>query len=130
TNTNIGGSITPIITTLAGPTIAVRGQQLHFTGAFTDPDADTWTGSVNFGDGTGDQPVVLNPNKTFAFDHVFANTGSYSVVVTVADNHGGVDTRSLTVNVAVVALLSDPLDPAHPMLVVGGSTSNDSIAIS
>ena len=79
----------PVVTSLAGPTLAVRGQSLHYTGSFTDPDADTWTATVNFGDGSGDQPVTLNPDKTFALDHVFANTGNYTVVVTVADNHGG-----------------------------------------
>ena len=124
-----GGNTDPVITALNGPVLGVRGQPLAYTGAFTDPDADTWTGTVNFGDGSGDQPLALNPDKTFAFNHAFATAGTFTVTVTVADNHGGVDTRTLDVNVAVAALESDPLDPAHPMLVVGGTTGNDLIVV-
>jgi Ca2+-binding RTX toxin-like protein len=128
--TNIVVNTDPVITSLDGPTIAVPGQPLHYTGSFSDPDANTWTGTVNFGDGSGDQPLALNPDKSFAFDHVYANSGAYTITVTVTDNHGGADTQSLGVSVAVAALESDPLDPAHPMLVVGGGTGADVISIS
>ena len=80
---SVGGNTVPIITILNGTTSGVRGQQLQFTGAFTDPDPDTWTGTVNFGDGTGDQPLTLN-GKSFAFDHAYASLGSYTFVVTVS----------------------------------------------
>src|SRR5262249_28666045 len=99
------------------------------TSSFSDPDADTWTGTVNFGDGSGDQPLTLNPDKTFAFRHVFTITGIYNVVVTVADDHGGVGTQSLGVSVVVATLESDPLDPSHPLLAVGGTARNDTIRI-
>jgi hypothetical protein len=89
----------PVIASLDGPTSGAPGQTLGYSGFFTDPDVDTWTGTVNFGDGTGDQPLALNPDKTFAFDHTFANGGSHTVVVTVADNYGGVGTISLNVTI-------------------------------
>jgi Ca2+-binding RTX toxin-like protein len=124
------GNTAPVVTSLAEPMVGVRGQGLHFTGSFTDPDADTWTATVNFNDGSGKQPLVLNPDKSFAFDHVFTSAGSYPVVVTVADNHGGVGTRSLVVAISVVALEFDPLDLSHQMLVVGGTTGDDVISMS
>jgi CSLREA domain-containing protein len=125
----LGGNTAPVITALDGPTLAVRGQPLDYTGSFSDPDPDTWTGKVNFGDGTGDQPLILNSDKTFAFHHEFAGTGTFTVTVTVADNHGGVGTRSLDVSVVVATLEPDPLDPSHPLLAVGGTTGNDAILV-
>jgi hypothetical protein len=102
----------PVITDLNGPTHSVPGQPVHFAGLFTDPDpADTWTGTVNFGDGSGGQPLVLNPDKSFAFDHAYANVGSYNVGVTVTDNHGGVGTRSLVVGVNNPPVITSLIGP-------------------
>jgi hypothetical protein len=112
-----------------GPVKGVRGQPLNYTGSFSDPDLDAWTGTVNFGDGTGDQPLTLNPDKSFAFGHVFAKIGSYNVVATVVDNHGGVGTGHLAVSVVVAALETDPVDPSRTALVVGGTTAADTIVI-
>jgi len=39
---------------------------------FTDPGADTWTANVNYGDGSGVQPLVLT-GKTFSLSHVYAD---------------------------------------------------------
>jgi PKD domain/Right handed beta helix region/FG-GAP repeat len=111
------GNTAPVITSLTGPQSAVRGQLLQYNGAFTDPDADTWTGTVNFGDGTGDQPLILNANKSFAFDYSFSNLGKFTVGVTVSDNHGGVGTKSLEITInniqPVITNLDGPLSGAH-----------------
>jgi Ca2+-binding RTX toxin-like protein len=123
-------NIAPIITSLAGPSSGVRGQGLAYVGAFSDPGVDTWNATVNFGDGSGDQPFVLNADKSFTLQHVFANSGNHHVTVTVADDDGGASTRTLDVSIVAAALLADPLDPAHPMLAVGGTTASDIISIS
>src|SRR5262249_19669816 len=34
-------------------------------GSFSDPGADTWTATVDYGDGSGAQPLTLNAGKTF-----------------------------------------------------------------
>ena len=53
-------------------------------GSFTDSDADgPWTATVNYGDGSGDQPLVLNPDKTFALQHLYLDSGSDAITVTV-----------------------------------------------
>ncbi|MFC1925721.1 choice-of-anchor C family protein, partial [Chloroflexota bacterium] len=72
-------------------------------GSFTDPGADTWTATVNYGDGTGEQPLSLNADKTFSLSHVYADNGTYTVAVTVTDDDGGVGTDTLTVTVNNVA---------------------------
>jgi hypothetical protein len=125
-----------------GPTTGAAGQSLHYSGAFTDPDPDTWTGTVNFGDGTGDQPLTLNSVQSFAIDHEFATAGNYSLGVTVSDNHGGVGTRSLTVTItgnrppvaqndtatlttatsAIIKVMANDSDPDHDALTVTSVT--------
>ena len=82
----ITGNVVPVVT-FTGPSVGVRGQILAFSGAFIDPDADTWTATVNFGDGSGDLPLALNPDKSFDFTHTFALDGSRTVTVKVNDGH-------------------------------------------
>ncbi len=52
----------------------------------TDPNADVWTGSVNYGDSTASVPLVINQTtKTFNLNHTFTVAGSFTVTVTVSD---------------------------------------------
>src|SRR5207253_10919611 len=59
---NSGVAKNPIITALAAQTV-VRGTSLGYTGSFTDPNAFTWTATVDYGDGSGVQPLTLNVDK-------------------------------------------------------------------
>src|SRR5205823_2409102 len=59
-----------------------------------------WTGTVNYGDGTGTLPLSINQaTKTFTLNHVYAAANTYTVTVTVNDGDGGSDTRTRTVTV-------------------------------
>ncbi len=79
-----------------------EGSAFSSTGSFNDPGADTWTATVDYGDGSGSQPLALN-GKAFALSHVYADNDSYTVTITVTDDNGGVGTKTVTVNVANVA---------------------------
>src|SRR5206468_11286199 len=47
---------------LAGDASGVRGQTLNYSGSFADPgSADTWAATVDYGDGSGPQPLALKP---------------------------------------------------------------------
>src|SRR5262249_50236907 len=97
-------------------TPAVAG---HFnrTLSFTDPGTiDTWTGTVDFGDGTGSQSLSINPvTHSFVLDHTFPNTSaapavqSYTVTVTVNDDDSGSysDTFLVTVNLNTPPVAND-----------------------
>ena len=87
----------------AGPDDTIdEGDTFTGAGSFTDPGADTWTGTVDYGDGSGVQPLALNPDKSFALSHPFATDGVYTVTVTVADDDGGVGSDTLVVTVNAV----------------------------
>jgi len=83
---------------------ADEGSQFTQTGSFTDPgSADTWTATVNYGDGAGSTPLTLNPDKTFNLSHTYADNGTYAVIVTVTDDDGGAGTDTVSVIVKNVA---------------------------
>ena len=84
----------------AGPDATIdEGGLFSSGGSFTDPDADSWTATVDYGDGTGVQSLSLNPDKTFSLSHTYEQDGVYTVTVTVDDGPDeGIDTATVTVN--------------------------------
>ena len=71
------------------------------SGSFADPGAETWTGSVTWGDGSARQALRLRADKTFVLSHRFprARGRSYVVAATVRDDDGGAGTARFTVAV-------------------------------
>ncbi|HEY1598691.1 MAG TPA: right-handed parallel beta-helix repeat-containing protein, partial [Pirellulales bacterium] len=62
---NTGGGTAPVVTLAPNATIN-EGDTYTSSGSFVDPDVgDSWTATVNYGDGTGDQPLSLNADQTF-----------------------------------------------------------------
>jgi len=97
--------------------IIAEGNLFTAAGSFTDPDADPWTATVNYGDGSGVQPLALNPNKTFSLSHVYADNGNYTVTLTVIDSQSaaGTDTVLVTVNnvAPVLGIITAPVNPVQ-----------------
>jgi hypothetical protein len=76
----------------AGKSLHVRRGALFARRAtFADPGADTWKGTVNYGDGTGLRALRLRADKSFALDHRFrgARGRVCTVTVRVRDDDGG-----------------------------------------
>src|SRR5262249_1932666 len=107
----------------------VRGETLTFTDRFTDVGTlDTHTVTWNFDDGTGDLgPAGAAQGTTLTYGHVFADSGTYTVSLTVRDDDGGVTVVSKQVTIVAAALQADPLSPGQTMLVVGGTTGDDTV---
>ena len=78
-------------------------------GSFTDPGADTWTATVDYGDGSGALPFTLNADKTFDLSHIYADDGDYTVTVTVEDDDAGSGGDTLLVTVNNVAPVLDAI---------------------
>jgi len=98
------GNVAPLVD--AGPDAAIsRGGTFTGTGSFTDPDdGDSWTATVDYGDGSGSQTLSLNPDKTFSLNHIYPVSGQYSVTVTVNDDKGGAGSDSATIMVNDIAI--------------------------
>jgi CSLREA domain-containing protein len=75
------------------------GTALSRAGSFTDPGADDWTATVDYGDGSGTQALALNGDQSFSLNHDYAAADTYTVTVTVHDGDGGTGQDSFQVTV-------------------------------
>jgi hypothetical protein len=64
------------------------GETLSANGNFADPGDDTWSATVDYGDGSGIRPLDL-VDKTFKVSHVYEKAGKYTLTVCVVDDDGG-----------------------------------------
>ena len=91
----------------AGPDAAISaGGTFTSSGSFTDPGSDSWSATVDYGDGTGVQALALAANKTFTLSHGYATPGAYSATVTVQDSSGAAGSDSAVVTVATASCLT------------------------
>jgi hypothetical protein len=92
---------------LGAPAGVLARHPLARVGSFADPGADTWTATVDYGDGSGAHPLALRPDKTFALAHTYAAPGAFTVTVRVTDKDGGVGTGTLAVHVSAHSVPGD-----------------------
>jgi hypothetical protein len=93
-----------VVTVNGGGTYLLGG--FSGSGNFTDPDGagDTYTATVNYGDGSPTVPLTLT-GTTFVLSHNYrALIASYKVTVTVTDNEGMSGSGSTNVSV-ILSLL-------------------------
>jgi len=84
---------------------------------FTDPGADVWTGTVNWGDSPDDEPLTIDQAaKSFDLAHTYTSEGTFTVSVTVQDD----DDSSHTDTFQVTVYLNTP-----PTAEAGGPYSGD-----
>ena len=80
-------NVTPVVD--AGPDATIlEGGTFESAGSFTDPGEDSWNVTVDYGDGSGIQPLALS-GKDFLLSHTYAGNGSgpFTVRVTVQDDN-------------------------------------------
>ncbi|MFQ3630131.1 tandem-95 repeat protein [Roseiflexus sp.] len=93
----------PPVVAISGPGQARVDQALTGTGSFTDIEevaASAWKATVDYGDGSGPQRLILSDDKRFVLNHTYAAEGTYTVTVRVTDIEGAVGTASVTVRVS------------------------------
>ncbi len=92
TITNVAPVFAPATGATINPHDTYRG-----TGSFTDPGSDTFTATVNYGDGSGVVALPLT-GKTFTLSHQYFVPGTYTITVAVSD---GVATTTQTRTIVV-----------------------------
>jgi DNA/RNA endonuclease G (NUC1) len=89
-------NVAPTILPFDGATL-LPGETYRADGSFTDPGADLWSGTVNYGDGSGVGSLTL-ANKTFSLSHAYGVAGTYTVTVGISDDDAtSTSTRTVTV---------------------------------
>jgi hypothetical protein len=76
--------VAPAISALAAATL-LPGETYGADGSFSDPGADTWTATVNYGEGAGNETLVLS-GKTFVLSHTYLVAGAFVITVRVSDD--------------------------------------------
>ncbi len=89
TTTAAIANIVPSISAIPGARLML-GEGFTAAGSFADADPDSWTATVDYGDGAGARPLALN-GRSFALSHSYTAAGSHTVRVTVRDDDGGAD---------------------------------------
>lgn len=103
-----GTGSSPIVT-LAPDASIDEGSNYSSSGSFADSDVDeTWTATVDYGDGSGEQPLTLNADKTFTLAHLYIDNGIFDVVVAVTDStdRSGSQTTHVTVENAAPEVIA------------------------
>jgi hypothetical protein len=93
-------NVAPAVAPLAGATL-LPGETYTANGSFTDPGADTWSATANYGDGSATETVILN-GKSFTLAHTYIAQGTFTVTVRVADDDA-ISTRTQSVTVLAPA---------------------------
>jgi DNA/RNA endonuclease G (NUC1) len=88
-------NVAPAVAAFANGAL-LQGETYAAAGSFGDPGADEWTATVDYGDGSGAQPLALNGNG-FSLSHTYAAAGTFTVTVRVTDDDGAEGVRTATV---------------------------------
>jgi PKD repeat protein len=92
-------NVRPSVAGVAGASLVV-GERYTAAVSFTDPGADGWTATVDYGDGSGAQPLAL-AGKGATLAHTYTVPGTYLVRVSVRDDDDatpGTDTATVVVS--------------------------------
>jgi hypothetical protein len=111
-NNGLSGTDTATVTVLnVAPEVLLpddavvdNGMAYSGAGSFTDPGADTWTATVDYGDGSGIQALVLS-GKSIPLSRDYSSYGVYQVTVTVTDDEGMWGSASFQVEIRHVCPL-------------------------
>src|SRR6185369_11027289 len=110
-------NVAPVVTLGDSAFLAV-GDEFTATGSFTDPDANTWTATVNYGDGDPTSDLTLD-GKSFTLSHTYTHEGTFNVVVTVTDGPGASDSAAQLVFTYVLGPTASDSSTSPP----GGSST-------
>lgn len=110
-------NVAPIVNAGVDATIN-EGDTFVGAGSFTDPGADTWTATVDYGDGSMAQALTLT-GKNFNLDHTYPDDGVYNVIVTITDKDGGVGTDTMQVTVKDIPIDVGPISVSSDLVPIG-----------
>ncbi len=120
-------NLAPVVGALTGPTLAVRGQTLSYTGSFTDAGTlDTHTEAWTVTDASN---TVIATGTGSTFDYAPDTLGSFTVTYTVTDDDTGEGDGTLSLTTDLIVVTADPVDPSQTALLIGGGDNSELIKV-
>lgn len=110
-------NVAPGIGAFAGAML-LPGETYGASGSFTDPGADTWNGTVDYGAGAGAGALPLS-GKSFTLSNTYNASGVFTVTVGISDDDV-TSTRTQTVTVLTPAQAIDDSETLIAALVAAG----------
>ena len=104
----------------------IAGETYSATGGFADPGADVWSATVNYGEGSGAQPLPL-VGKSFAVAHTYANAGTFALTVAVTDDGGATGTSAATIKVITPFAATQDLAQQVQILAEAGAIAGQQV---
>ncbi len=125
TTATVNVNAPPQINPISGAIIN-EGDTYSATDLFTDSDSAFWTATVDYGDGSGIQQLLLS-GTSFSLSHIYEDEGVYTVTVAITDNQGATGIGSATVTVnnfsPTVGSISAPVTPIQVNTSITASAS-------
>lgn len=112
-------NVPPVVNPIPGATIN-EGATYSAPSTFTDTDSTSWTATVDYGDGSGVQPLPLS-GMNFSLSHQYTDEGAYTVTVTVTDDQGATGTGTATVTVNEVTPAPGAITVSNPVVQINNS---------
>ena len=107
---------------LGGDAAIDPGDTFTQTGSFTGPPSGPWTGTVDYGDGSGSQTLAINSNNTFPLSHTYPQVGIYTVTVDIEDAQQTTGEGTLQVTVGNPVPVASIETAGSQTVSSGGST--------
>jgi DNA/RNA endonuclease G (NUC1) len=103
-------NVAPVVGTVPNGALNL-GATYTAAGTFTDPGADAWTATVNWGDGSALEQVPLS-GRSFSLTHIYTAAGTYTVSIDIADD----DAAGSATHTVAVAQPAPGLAAALPLI--------------
>jgi hypothetical protein len=115
------GDVAPSVAPLSAASL-IAGESYAASGSFGDPGNDVWAATVDYGDGSGAQPLSLS-GKSFSLSHGYASAGIFHVTVAVGDDGGASGSALATVNVITPLAATQGLAQQVQLFVEAGAVA-------
>jgi DNA/RNA endonuclease G (NUC1) len=120
-------NVGPTISAFAGATL-LPGETYTAAGTFADPGADSWSATVDYGDGSGVSAIPLG-GMSFSLSHTYGTAGAFTVVVSISDDDV-TSSRTQTVTVLTHAqALQNAIAMVEELVASGKLHVNDAKAL-
>ncbi len=87
----------PSISNISNATIN-KGSTYSANGSFTDSSSSSWTATVDYGAGSGNNPLTLN-GMNFNLNHIYNSLGTFTVTVRITGDSGLTGTATALITV-------------------------------
>jgi probable HAF family extracellular repeat protein len=120
-------NVAPQINAIAGATM-FKGATFNSSGSFADPGNDPWSASVNYGDGSAVLPLTLN-GKSFSLSHMYPTAGTFTVTVSVTDDHETSISTTTVVVQSPTQVITDQLNLVAGLVRSGAIRAADAASL-